>query len=134
MAGRLGMTPYDEATLRASLRWSKIVSTTLSTFFYAPSVTPVPTTVGFVGETLLGDLEFTTPVVTRLSSLTRFAIQNTTGSLPARWIQFEQDLRYQVAERFDVGVQFQFYDYEDPNVPGDAYDAYVTMGYVVFRF
>jgi len=132
--GTLGMTPYESASLRASVRWSKIVATSLSTFFYAPSVTPVPTTVGYRGETLLGDFEFETKIGPRLRSVSRFAIQHTTGSLPAQFVQAEQDVRYQVQERFDVGVEFQYFDYNEPNVAGDEYDAYVTMLYVVFRF
>ena len=131
----LTWTPWGEALIAASGSWSRIDATSLSTFYFAPSTTPVPTRVGFAGESTLAELSFDCPLATRLRFRSLFSLSYSSGSLSSSLWLSENELVYDVVEQASVGLALQFYRYDDRDAAyDDDYDADVGMLFGELRF
>ncbi|MFQ5505801.1 MAG: hypothetical protein ACE5F1_13545, partial [Planctomycetota bacterium] len=129
----LGATPWSEAELLLSGSWARIRSLSLSSFFFRPATTPVPTVVGFRGETALLELGLDTPLLGSLRSSSTLALQRSRGSLSAMLLQYGEELSVRLSADLSFGLRASVFDYEERSGIDD-YDALVALLFAELRF
>jgi hypothetical protein len=131
----LGLAPWANARLQAGAGFTHIQSRTLTSFYFAPSITPVPTLVQFRGDSLLFDLSLDTPVYEKLWSYSSIGMQRTEGSLDSVLLRIDQDLALRLSESWTVGVHGTVLHFDESRGGADDdYDARVAMVYAELRF
>jgi hypothetical protein len=73
--------PVSETRIQCSSSWTKTRNRSLSTFFFAPSTTPIPTLVGYRGQTLLSEIQLEAALGLGFELDLGISVQRTTGSL-----------------------------------------------------
>lgn len=130
------LSPWDKAQLQASFGFSRVRSETLTNFYFAPSLTPVPRFVRYRGDSVQADVLLDTELTSALRSTTMLGLTHTDGSLDTIFWRADQDFRLRLDEAWSVGVRGSFFEYEGDTVPGqrEGYDARLAFLYAEFRF
>ena len=118
----------DDLDFRGSYSFRDLEARTLTNFYFDPDPTPVPTIVGFDGQThtLSGGLG----VRPSAGIEWRFDVlfTETTGSFDVRVFDWQSDLAVEVAPGGEAGVRVRYVDYAELG-GSDNYDAALTMIY-----
>ena len=131
--GALSLSPWDGAQLETRGNWSRIHSRTLSTFFL-PAPTPVPTFVGFRGESTVFEIELETELNGPLHSSIRASYQRSTGSFASSLFQFEESVSYKLSDELQFGLTLRRLDFDDRKSSLDDYATTVWFLWAELRF
>jgi len=116
----------ESLAVELSLSWRHIEASSLSNFYFAPSTTPVPTRVGYRGESLLSELLFEYGKVEALRFETRLSYQRNVGSSASSFFSIESRALHALAEKLRAGLGVAAYDSSERSGPAaDDYDARV---------
>ncbi|MEZ5989134.1 MAG: hypothetical protein R3F30_08430 [Planctomycetota bacterium] len=124
----------EQTSIDLRAHWVRHDTRTLSNFYFAPSTTPVPTIVGYQGETwtLTGELE--RRLGERWTGRLLASWQRLVGDLAQRFIELRADLGYQVTDPFGLGLRLSYWDLDDRVEPGSSYEAFASFIYAELRF
>lgn len=131
-----GFQPYEGARASTRLGFTRTRSQTLTNFYFAPAITPVPRLIRFRGDAVLADLLFETPIVGKLHSTTAFSMTDTDGSLDSTFFQVREELRCRLDEQMTLGLRASYFDYEGQTIAArdEGYRARVLFVFAEFRF
>jgi hypothetical protein len=134
--GTATFTPGEKTSLWTSYAYTDLESRTLTTFYFDPSPTPVPTFVGFDGVTHTWSVGFGVDVWRRVRLEVSGAYTSTEGSFDVQVFDWRADLSAQVCSSADMGVLVRQVDYREDAAQSagvDDYGSYLTFVYVRTR-
>ncbi len=127
-----GLTLEADRELWTSYAFTDLESRTLTNFYFDPVPTPVPTLVGFDGETHTVSAGAKWPLARRTNLELSGAYTSTRGTFDVQVFDVRADLSVKACSASDLGVMFRRVDYlEDVQQSGglDDYGAYITFVY-----
>lgn len=133
------LAPFDGARISGRVGFSRIRSQTLSNFYFAPSIIPVPTRIRYRGDTWLADLGFEAPILRdTLQSVTTASLTHTDGSLDTSLWRVDEELRLRIRadDSWTLGLRASLLSYDGETAFGrdEDYDAVVVFVYSELRF
>ena len=127
-------TPAAETRLDMRVQYSDFDSSTLSTFYYAPSTTPVPTLVGYEGDNLTLSASWEQQLAPRLQGQTYLAWQHLEGELASSFVELSLDLAYSISKPLRGGIRYTLWDWQDRTDPSQDYRTNALFVYASLRF
>lgn len=124
------LIPVGKTRLHGATSWTKTRNRTLSTFFFAPSTTPIPTLVGYRGQTLLSELELEAPLGGGVELLVGGSLQRTTGSLVMTYIESHLGLKKRWNKKLSLGFRAFVSDLRERSL--DLREAYHARGILLY--
>jgi hypothetical protein len=123
----LGLHPHEDLTLHASYVIAWIDGRTLTNFYFDPDPTPVPTYVGFEGEThtVVAGLSF--KPCARLTWRLDGLYTATDGSFDVDLYDWQTDLAARLIERGEAGINVRSVDYEEASGLDDYQAVLITV-------
>src|SRR5690606_7938016 len=121
-------TPWHGLDLFGSYVFAETDSRTLTNFFFDPDPTPVPTVVGFTGNTHIGTLGVGWEPADRLAWRNDFVWARTTGDFDVRTVTWRSDLQFRVTGSGRAGLRYDLIDYGD-STGTDDYHADLVLVY-----
>ncbi len=123
-----GIHPRDDLDLYASYVYSDYDNRTLTNFYFDPDPNPVPTVVGYKGDSSTLYLGATLKPSARVTWRADASYTTVNGSYDVDLLDWRVDLSLQVTEQGFVGVEVRQVDYEE-GTGIDNYDAVMTFIY-----
>src|SRR5262249_47383708 len=103
-------------------------SSTLTNFYFDPDPDPVPTVVGFTGDTNAVSLSLTLHPSSNVTWTLTGGYAATTGSFDVALLDWRADLRWQVTRKGATGVEFRQVRYDEEG-RADDYSAELVFVY-----
>ncbi|MCB9892071.1 MAG: hypothetical protein H6833_10525 [Planctomycetes bacterium] len=130
-----GMSPFAGTRLTGRLGFTRTRSRTLTNFYLAPSITPVPRFIRYRGDAFLGDILFDWDLTEDLRSTSAISMTDTDGSLDSSFWQLREELRYRLDGRATLGLRASYFDYDGDTTANrhEGYDAMVVFVYAELR-
>jgi hypothetical protein len=125
-----GLTPRDDLDVYLSYVYSDYDNRTLTNFYFDPDPNPVPTFVGYKGDSSTYYLGATLKPSADVTWRADASFTDVNGSFDVDVLDWRVDLRVRVTDRGSVGVEVRQVDYEETG-GADNYDA--VMAFVYWR-
>lgn len=123
-----GVSPRDDLDVYLSYVYSDYDNRTLTNFYFDPDPNPVPTIVGYKGDTNTYYLGATLKPCSDVTWRADASFTDVNGSFDVDILDWRVDLRVRVTDRGSVGVEVRQVDYEETG-GSDNYDAVMTFIY-----
>jgi hypothetical protein len=123
-----GIQPRDDMDLHVSYVYSDYDTRTLTNFYFDPDPNPVPTVVGYTGDSSTFYFGATIKPSARVVWRADASYTTVNGSYDVDLLDWRVDLSLQATERGFVGVEVRQVDYEEGGGI-DNYDAVMTFIY-----
>ena len=127
-------SPSEDSRLDLRAQYSDFDSSTLSTFYFAPSTTPVPTLVGYEGTNLTLSAGWEQQLAPRLDSDLYLSWQHLDGDLASAFLELSLDFRYRLGKGLSTGVRYSLWDWQDRVDPAQDYRTQALFVYGSLRF
>ncbi|HHI78645.1 MAG TPA: hypothetical protein ENK02_01550 [Planctomycetes bacterium] len=122
--------PFGKTRINLASSWSKTRNRTLSTFYFAPSTTPVPTLVGYRGQTLLSELNLDAPLGAGIDLDLGFSVQRSTGSLVMTFFDSHLGLKKRWSRHLSLGLRAFVSDLRERSL--DLRETYHARGILLY--
>ncbi len=126
--------PVDETRLDLRAQYTDFDSSTLSTFYFAPSTTPVPTLVGYEGSNLTLSAGWDQQLAPKLESQVYLAWQHLDGDLASAFLELSFDLEYEISANLRTGIRYSLWDWQDRRDSSQDYRTNALFLYGSYRF
>ena len=123
-----GVNPRDDLDLYVSYVYSDYDNRTLTNFYFDPDPNPVPTIVGYKGDSSTYYLGATLKPSADVTWRADASYTDVNGSFDVDILDWRVDLRVRVTDRGSVGVEVRQVDYEESGGIDNS-DAVMTFIY-----
>lgn len=123
-----GLTPRRDLDVYLSYVYSNYDNRTLTNFYFDPDPNPVPTIVGYEGDSSSYYLGATLKPSADVTWRADASFTDVNGSFDVDILDWRVDLRVRVTDRGSVGIEVRQVDYQEAG-GSDNYDAVMTFVY-----